>query len=161
MARNLAFMLAVSVTFGAVPQSAHASCTGGACNSFSVERTNYSLPEKRAKAVFINKARSEGIRLRGCVIEAGKCSGTFVVEIGPGLTSRMSEPAATPAAILEVKAADFIPQQAKVPPAKTQQCLGQCIANDTLSKRANCLKNCPQATTPSTSQAEAFKILGA
>jgi hypothetical protein len=79
MTRKLAFMLAVSVTFGAVPQSAHASCSGGACNLFSVEGRNYSTSEKRAKAVFINKDKSRGIQLKGCVMQASKCSRTFVL----------------------------------------------------------------------------------
>jgi hypothetical protein len=48
----------------------------------------------------------------------------------------MSEPAATQAAILDVKTADFLPQQGNVPPATAQQCRRQCAANDTLSKRA-------------------------
>jgi membrane-bound lytic murein transglycosylase A len=157
---KLAFMLVTSVAFGAVPQVAPASCSGSACDSFSVDGKNYSASEKRVKAVFINKAKSRGIRLKGCVIEAGKCSRTFVLEIDPGLRSQMSESAATRAAILDVKTADFLPQQGNVPPATAQQCQRQCMANDTLSKRANCLKNCLQAAAPS-SRAESFKILGA
>jgi hypothetical protein len=157
---KLAFMLVTSVAFGAVPQVAPASCSGSACNSFAVEGKNYSASEKRVKAVFINKAKSRGIRLKGCVIEAGKCGRTFVLEIDPGLRSQMSESAATRAAVLDVKTADFLPQQGNVPRATAQQCRRQCIANDTLSKRANCLKNCLQATAPS-SRADSFKILSA
>jgi membrane-bound lytic murein transglycosylase A len=154
--RKLAFMLVTFVAFGAVPQVAPASCSGSACNSFSVEGRNYSTSEKRVKAVFINKAKSKGIRLKGCVIEAGKCSRTFVLEIDPSLRSQMNEPAATRAATLDVKTAQFLPQ----PPATAQQCQRQCIANDRLSKRANCLKNCPQTTAPYF-WAESLKILGA
>jgi membrane-bound lytic murein transglycosylase A len=157
--RKVAFVLVTSVAFGAVPQVALASCSGSACNLFSLEGKNYSTSEKRVKAVFINKAKSRAIRLKGCVIEAGKCSRTFVIEIDPGLRSQVSEPAATRAAILDIKTADFL-QQGNVTPATAQQCQGQCKANVTLSKRANCLKKCPQTTAPP-SLAESFKILGA
>ena len=68
MTRKLALMLATSVAFGTVTQVAHASCGGSACNSFSVEGRNFSISEKRVKAVFINKAKNRGIRLKGCVI---------------------------------------------------------------------------------------------
>ena len=99
MTRKLALMLATSVAFGTVTQVAHASCGGSACNSFSVEGRNYSISEKRVKAVFVNKAKNRRLRLKGCVIEAGKCSRTFVLEIDPGLRSQMSEPATTPGAM--------------------------------------------------------------
>jgi hypothetical protein len=89
MTCKLVFMLATSVAFGTVTQVAHASCGGSACNSFSIEGRNYSSSEKQVKAVFINKAKSRGIRLKGCVVDAGKCSRTFV------------EPATTPGAILD------------------------------------------------------------
>jgi hypothetical protein len=59
MTRKLAFMLAVSVTFGAVPQNAHALCSGGACNSFSVEGKNYSTSEKRVKVQRMRYAGQE------------------------------------------------------------------------------------------------------
>jgi hypothetical protein len=62
---KLAFMLVTSLALGAVPQVAPASCSGSACNSFSVEGKNYSTSEKRVKAVFINKAKSRGIHLKG------------------------------------------------------------------------------------------------
>ena len=61
MTRKLAFMLVTSLALGAVPQVAPASCSGSACNSFSVEGKNYSTSEKRAKAVFINKCRFRSI----------------------------------------------------------------------------------------------------
>src|SRR6516162_1434012 len=131
MTRKLALMLATSVAFATVTQVAHASCGGSACNSFSVEGRSYSISEKRLKAVFVNKAKSRGIRLKGCVIEAEKCSRTFVLEIDPGLRSQMSEPATTPGAMLDVKTANFLPQPGSVPTATAQQCLRQCIANVT------------------------------
>jgi hypothetical protein len=161
MIRKLALMLATSVAFGTVTQVAHASCGGSACNSFSVEGRNYSISEKRVKAVFVNKAKSRGIRLKGCVIEAEKCSRTFVLEIDPGLRSQMSEPATTRGTILDVKTADFLPQQGSVPTATAQQCQRQCIANVTSSKRVHCLKDCSQTIASSPSGAESFKIPGA
>jgi len=138
MTRKLVAMLATCFALGTVTQLALASCVGVACNSFSIEGTNYSISERRVKAVFINKVKSRGIRLNGCVIEAGKCSRTFVLEIDPGLRSPMSEPARNRGAILDVKAADFLPQQGSV----SQQCQRQCVANVTLHKRAHCLKDC-------------------
>ena len=127
MTRNLVAMLAC-VAFGTVTHVAHASCVGIACNSFSVEGMNYSISEKRVKAVVINKVKSRGIRLNGCVIEAQKCRKTFVLEIDPGLRSPMSEPATTRGAILDVKTADFLPQQGSVLGATAQQCQRQCVA---------------------------------
>jgi membrane-bound lytic murein transglycosylase A len=161
MTRKLALMLATSVAFGIVTQVAHALCGGSACNSFSVEGRNYSISEKRVKAVFINKAKSRGIRLKGCVIETGKCSRTFVLEIDSGLKSQMSEPATTRGAILDVKTADFLPQQGSVPTATARQCQRQCIANVTPSKRVHCLKDCSQTIASSPSRAESFKVPGA
>jgi membrane-bound lytic murein transglycosylase A len=151
-------MLAMFVAFGTVPQIAHASCSGSACNLFSVKGKSYSASEKRAKAVFINNDRSRGIRLKGCVMEAGKCSTTFVVAIDPGLKSQVSEPAATQGATLDINTANFLPQQSSSP-ISPQPC--QCMGNDTPTKRASCLKRCPQATAPSSSRAESFGIPGA
>src|SRR6267154_2644831 len=161
MTRKLAFMLATCVTFGTVPLTAHASCSGSACNSFSVEGKHYSTSEKRAKAVFINKDKSRWIRLKGCVLEAGKCGGSFVLEIDPGLKSQVSEPAATQRAILDINIANFLPQQGSSPPLTPRRCLNQCMGNDTSAERANCLKKCPQATASSPSGPEFFKISGA
>ena len=58
---KLVFMLATSVAFGTVTHVAHASCGGSGCNSFSVEgrNYNYTISEKRLKAAFINKAKSD------------------------------------------------------------------------------------------------------
>jgi hypothetical protein len=159
--RKLAFMLATCVMFGTVPLTAHESCSGSACNSFSVEGKNYSTSEKRAKAVFINKDKSRGIRLKGCVLEAGKCGRSFVLEIDPGLKSQVSEPAATQSAILNINIANFLPQQGSGPPVTPRQCQKQCTGNDTSAERANCLKKCPQATASPPSGAEFFKISGA
>ncbi len=142
MTPKLAFMLATCVAFGTVPLTAHASCSGSACNSFSVEGKNYSTSEKRAKAVFINKDKSRGIRLKGCVLEARKCGRSFVLEIDPGLKSQVSEPAATQSAILDINIANFLPQQGSSPPVTPRQCLNQCMGNDTSAERANCLKKC-------------------
>ncbi len=161
MTRKLAFMLATCVMFGTVPLTAHESCSGSACNSFSVEGKNYSTSEKRAKAVFINKDKSRGIRLKGCVLEAGKCGRSFVLEIDPGLKSQVSEPAATQSAILNINIANFLPQQGSGPPVTPRQCQKQCTGNDTSAERANCLKKCPQATASPPSGAEFFKISGA
>ena len=161
MTPKLAFMLATCVAFGTVPLTVHASCSGSACNSFSVEGKNYSTSERRAKAVFINKDKGRGIRLKGCVLEAGKCGGSFVLEIDPGLKSQVSEPAATQRAILDINIANFLPQQGSSPPVTPRQCLNQCMGNDTSAERANCLKKCPRATASSPSGPEFFKISGA
>jgi membrane-bound lytic murein transglycosylase A len=161
MIRKLFALLATSVAFGTVTQVAHALCVGIACNSFSVEGKNYSISEKRVKAVFINEAKSRGIRLNGCLIEAGKCSRTFVLKIDPGLRLPMSEPATTRGAILDVKTAEFLPQQGSVLGATAQQCQRQCVANVTLPKRVHCLKDCSQTIASSPSLAGSFKIPGA
>ena len=161
MTRKLAFMLAVSVTFGAVPQNAHALCSGGACNSFSVEGKNYSTSEKRVKVVVINKDKSRGIQLKGCVMQARKCTRTFVFEIDPGMKLQVSEPAATQGAILDMNAATFLPQQGSGPNVASQQCQRGCTGNDKPTEQARCLKNCPQATASPPSRTEALKIPGA
>jgi membrane-bound lytic murein transglycosylase A len=161
MTRKLMPMLATCVAFGTVTQVAHASCVGIACNLFSIEGTNYSISEKRVEAVFINKGKSRGIRLNGCVIEAGKCSRTFVLEIDPGLRSRMSEPATTRGAILDVKTADFLPRRGGVLGATAQQCHRQCVANVTLPKRVYCLKDCSQTVAASPPLAQSVRIPGA
>ena len=161
MTRKLAFMIATSVAFGTVPQVALAACSGSACNSFSVEGKSYSSSEKRAKATFINKANGRGIHLKGCVTEAGKCTRTFVLRIDPGSRSQVSEPAATRAAILDINAADFLPQQGSFPFATAQQCQKQCMGNHTPTERADCLRKCSPAASPSPSRAESFRIPGA
>ena len=160
MTREFVFMLVTSVAFGTVPQVAHASCSGSACNSFSVEGKNYSTSEKRATAVFINKNKSREIFLKRCVIETGKCSRTFVLQIEPGLT-QVSESAATPGATLGVKVANFQPQRSSGPAGTPQQCQRQCIGNDTSTERAKCLKKCYQTTASSGSGPESFRIPGA
>src|SRR5580704_1932912 len=154
-------MIATSVAFGTVPQVALAACSGSACNSFSVEGKSYSSSEKRAKATFINKANGRGIHLKGCVTEAGKCTRTFVLRIDPGSRSQVSEPAATRAAILDINAADFLPQQGNFPFATAQQCQKQCMGNHTPTERADCLRKCSPAASPSPSRAESFRIPGA
>jgi hypothetical protein len=158
---KLAFMLATCITFGTVPLTAHASCSGSACNSFSVEGKNYSTSEKRAKAVFINKDKRRGIRLKGCVLEAGKCGRSFVLEIDPGLKSQVSEPAATQSATFDINIANFLPQQGGGPPITPRQCQNHCMGNDTSAERANCLMKCPPATASLPSGPEFFKTSGA
>jgi membrane-bound lytic murein transglycosylase A len=159
--RKLAVMIATSVAFGTVPQVAPAACSGSACNSFSVEGKSYSSSEKRAKATFINKANGRGIRVKGCVTEAGKCTRTFVLKIDPGSRLQVSEPAATREAILDINAADFLPQQGNVPSATAQQCQKQCMGNHTPTEQAECLRKCSHAASPSPSRAESFRIPGA
>jgi len=148
--RKFAFLLATAGALSVAPQIAHASCTGSACSSFSVENKSYSSSEKRAKAVFINKDKSRGIRLKGCVMEAGKCGRTFVLEIDPGLKSTVSEPATNQSAVLDINTADFLPQQGSGSSVKDtpQQCQRRCMGNDTPTERADCLKTCPQANVP-------------
>jgi membrane-bound lytic murein transglycosylase A len=155
------FVLATSVAFASVPQIAHASCSGSACNLFSVQGKKYSISEKRIMAVFINEDERRGIRLKGCVMEAGKCSRNFSLEIDPGLKSQVSERAATRDATLDVNIANLVPQRSSGPAATPQQCQKQCIRNGTQAERANCLKQCYQSTTPSPSGAESFRIPGA
>jgi membrane-bound lytic murein transglycosylase A len=157
MTRKLAFMLATSVAFGTAPQIAHALCKGSACGSFSAEGKSYSTSEKRAKVVFINTDKSRAIRLKGCVIEAGKCSRTFIFEIEPKLKSDVSEPAATRNAMLDINTADFLPQQGSGALGTPQQCQRQCK----IPVAGTCLKTCLQTNAPSPSRGEPFEIPGA
>jgi membrane-bound lytic murein transglycosylase A len=161
MTRKLAVILAVSVTSGAA-QSTHASCGGGACNSFSVEGKNYSISEKRVKAaVSINKDNSGGIQIKGCVMQARKCSRLFVQESDHGVKLQVSEPAATQGSSLNINAATFVSQQGGGPNVTPQQCQRGCTGNDKPTTAANCLKKCSQVTRSQPSRTEALKIPGA
>jgi hypothetical protein len=72
MTRKLAFMLATTVAIvAAVPQIAHASCSGSACSAYTF-----------ANGKFTNTDKARQIRLTGCFVTPfGACSANFDITV--------------------------------------------------------------------------------
>ena len=130
MTSKLAFTLATILALGAVPRMAHASCSGSACNSFSVESRNFSSSDKRAKAVLSNKDQNKKIHLKGCITSDGKCGGgdNFDVTIDPTKSTPNSGPA-TEKFVIDVTTAEFVPQQPPPIPSLTKTDSGCTLKN--------------------------------
>jgi hypothetical protein len=112
---NFKLTLAAIVVFGALPQVAHASCSGGGCSSFSVDGKNFSSSETRAKATLVNKDQIKKIHIKGCITSDGKCGtgDAFELTIDPGKSVPISGPA-TEKFVVDVTSAELI---APPPPA--------------------------------------------
>ena len=125
------FFIAVAVILGLLPQSAQASCSGGACSSFRGENKTYSASEKNFHATLVNTDPSRKIRLKGCMgstkspapwcwdvsIDRGKA---VPVENGVGMTDKPEEAAKhLKDFVVEVTGAEFLEEAAAPkPPAK-------------------------------------------
>jgi hypothetical protein len=62
MTRKLAFMLVTTVAFGAVPQIAHASCSGNACSALTMKPRGYSSAESLLHFDLTNSDKSRAIK---------------------------------------------------------------------------------------------------
>lgn len=119
MKQKLAFLVATAVVYGALPQLAHASCSGNACSAFSF-----------ANNKFTNKDKDRKIHLTGCIIKsAGACGSPpagFDVTVDPNSSKSITVPASLgPDVKVDVKTAAFIgeaPPPHVQPAAKDQGC---------------------------------------
>jgi hypothetical protein len=126
MIRKLALILATAGACAALPQIAHASCSGNACSAFSF-----------ASNKFTNKDKDQKIHLTGCFIKSGGTCGSPPVNFDIAVDPNSSKPLTIPASVgseikVDVKAAAFVgaPEHAQVPtvpgaspaPIKAQGC---------------------------------------
>jgi len=70
--------LATVAAIGVVPQVAHASCSGTACNAFSAV-ANFSASDRRVNATLTNKDATNAIHLKFCINVEFHCNGFDVV----------------------------------------------------------------------------------
>lgn len=129
MTWNFKITLAAVVVVGALPQIAHASCSGSACSSFSVDSKNFSSSDKRAKATLVNKDQTRKIHIKGCITSDGKCGtgDSFELTIDPAKSVPISGPA-TEKWFVDVTSAEFIAPPPSVPSlTKTER---GCSLND-------------------------------
>jgi hypothetical protein len=121
----------MTVALGALPQIAHASCSGNACSSFKVENKTYSPSDKRFRATLVNTDPNKKIRLKGCMgstksptpwcwdvsIDRGK---SVPVENGVGIMDKPEEAAKhLKDFVVEITSAEFLEEVvAPKPPAK-------------------------------------------
>src|SRR5262249_30791480 len=107
--------LATIVAFGALQQTAYASCSGTGCSSFSVEGKTFSSSGKRAKATLVNKDPAKKLHIEGCITSDGKCGSgdMFKTTIEAGKRIEISGPA-TDKFVVDVTSAELI---APPPPA--------------------------------------------
>jgi len=122
--------VAAIVVFGALPQIAHASCSGSGCSSFAVDGKTFSSSDKRAKATLVNKDQARKIRIEGCITSDGKCGSgdVFKVTIDPGKSVAISGPA-TEKFIVDVTSAELIAPPPPALPGLTKTEKG-CSLND-------------------------------
>jgi hypothetical protein len=127
---NFKLTFATVVFFGAVPQIAHASCTGSACASFSVDGKNFSSSDKRAKATLVNKDQTKKIHVKGCITSDGKCGtgDSFELTIDPSKSAPISGPA-TEKFVVDVTSAEFVASPPPSLPSLTKTERG-CSMND-------------------------------
>ena len=111
-----------------IPQTAHASCGGKACSSFSMENRSYDSSNHMGKATLVNKDQRKKIHLKGCMSVNGKCgsTGSFDVTIDPGkrqpisglISTMLAKPYGGPAEakdfVVDVYNAEFVEQPASV-----------------------------------------------
>jgi len=97
MARTLALIFAATVACCASPQIAAASCSGSACPSYSLSGDK-----------FTNKDKDLKIRITGCVLKDGRCSGSdFDITIDPNASKAV--PGASGSSVkIDVKTAAFV-----------------------------------------------------
>ncbi len=107
MTRKLAFMLVMTVAFGAVPQIAYASCSGNACSALTMKLRGYSSAESLLHFDLTNSDKSRAIKVKACIMTAGSCVLTFDPTIYAAKTSELSFPA-KPGSNVEVRSADFV-----------------------------------------------------
>jgi hypothetical protein len=127
---------AVTVTLIALPQAAHASCSGTACSSFAVEGRSYSASDTMAKATLVNRDSSKKIHLKGCVTVKGQCgsANSFDVTIEPSNRMPISKPISAMLAkpneaqnfVVDVTTAEFLPLPAAAQPPSSSGQAGLC-----------------------------------
>jgi len=117
-------------TYPCVPQIAHASCSGSACSSVSVDGKNFSSSDKRAKATLVNKDQTRKIHIKGCITSDGKCGtgDSFELTIDPARSVPISGPA-TEKFVVDVSSAEFIAPPPPSVPSLTKTERG-CSLND-------------------------------
>ncbi len=130
MTGNFKLTLAAVIVFGALPHIAHASCSGSACSSFSVDGKSFSSSEKRAKATLVNKDQTKKIHIKGCITSDGKCGtgDSFELTIDPAKSVPISGPA-TEKFVVDVSSAEFIAPPPPPLPGLTKTERG-CSLND-------------------------------
>lgn len=109
LAGNFRLTVAAAVVIGALPQIAHASCSGSACSSVSVDGKSFSSSDKRARATLVNKDQTRKIHIKGCITSDGKCGSgdSFELTIDPGKSVPISGPA-TDKFVVDVTSAESI-----------------------------------------------------
>ena len=122
--------LGAIVIFGALPQIAHASCSGNGCSLFSVDGKSFSSSDKRAKAILVNKDVVKKIHIEGCITSDGKCGtgDVFKLTIDPGKSVPISGPA-TEKFVVDVTSAELIAPPPPALPGLTKTDKG-CSLND-------------------------------
>jgi hypothetical protein len=102
MPGKLTLILVTATACGALPQIAHASCSGSACSAFSF-----------ANNKFTNKDKDLKIHLTGCFIKSGSTCGSPPVNFDITVDSNSSKPLTVPASVgldvkVDVKTAAFV-----------------------------------------------------
>ena len=105
MTNKFALVLATALAIAAVPQVAHASCSGNACAAFML------IPLPAEGGVLSNQDKFRKIRIVGCYLDAkGSCAAAsnFDLTIDPGKNKPVKFPPGLPNAKLDIKTATFV-----------------------------------------------------
>jgi len=108
MTRNLAFLATVAA-IATVPQVAQASCSGNACNAFSIAAT-WSSSDKRVNTVLTNRDPTKAVHVKFCITVEGKCDSFDVTLPAHGNATKsvsVSGGAAPPKFAVDVSSAEF------------------------------------------------------
>ena len=105
MMRKLTAVLATTLAVAALPQVAHAQCSGDACAAVML------IPLFTEGDALSNQDKLRKIRITGCYLEAnGSCaaSSNFDLTIDPGTNKQVKRPAKLPDAKVGIKTATFL-----------------------------------------------------